>query len=495
MQNTQTKGQQWQLRTALYSVLAFSALGLANPVLAGQKENAIIDKTIQAYGGSKLLSLSNLTINDKYKGFRYGQSESPDRVDMVDYHSSLTIDYKNKRKNFRWIRGTMPHFSTQHQLFDGEQGYRIRHGGKTMAQDDSITLASAGRRHSHYLDTSLVMLLHSARDKANISGTAEIDGEMHHLISFTAQGHPAMTLALNKQTGMVARMVRPHWRPDQTFVYSFSDVREQQGIKYANSTYVTRGGQPFNVSVSRSLAFNQTIDDQFVLPTGYGEEARNIDTREMSAKQLADNLYVAGSGWGFTYFLDVGDYYVAAGGYRGLKDRFAAVKAFNGKDKPLKYQMVSHHHLDHLGGMNEAAELGAQFVTVKEHVDTIRSVVEQPLADDRFILVNEKATLADGKVKTFDFANGHSTHNLITYFVDAKMIITADLFFSRQLTGAPSGSNTLKRFKEAIAQQKLQPKFYGAEHSNRVLTQADLDTAVTKISPAVCPSDWEICKT
>jgi metal-dependent hydrolase (beta-lactamase superfamily II) len=39
--------------------------------------------------------------------------------------------------------------------------------------------------------------------------------------------------------------------------------------------------------------------------------------------------------------------------------------------KQLRYQVVTHHHQDHLGGLNEAIDLGATLVTVEDNVNAI----------------------------------------------------------------------------------------------------------------------------
>jgi len=170
------------------------------------------------------------------------------------------------------------------------------------------------------------------------------------------------------------------------------------------------------------------------------------------------------------------------------------MKAFAGVDKPLKYQVVSHHHIDHLGGMKEAAELGANFVTVKEHVGSVRESAGVEIADDRFILVDGSGSVAGGKVKVMDFPSGHSNHMLVSYIPGAKIAFTADTFFSRQEAGAPSGYKGLKSLKRAFLDYRFDVEHLAAAHSGRVLTAADLDAAINNIAEdAVCPADWGFC--
>ena len=239
---------------------------------------------------------------------------------------------------------------------------------------------------------------------------------------------------------------------------------------------------------------NPDVTKAFALPIGYGEESPTLDFAEMAVKKLADGVYLAGKNWGFSIFVDAGDYFIAAGGYAGLTDRFDAVKAFAGTDKPLKYQLVSHHHIDHLGGMKEAAELGATFVTVADHVASIRESAGISIADDRFILVDGTASVADGKAMVVDFPSGHTSHMLVSYFPGSKIAFSADTFFSRQKAGSPSGYDGLDALKKLFADLNLDAQYFAAAHSGRVLTAADMDAALGNVpEDAVCPADWTFC--
>ena len=486
--------------TNIIQIKKFSALlgailfGLSGAVLADDKTEMLIDKTVAVYGGDKLLGVKTLTVEEKYKGFRFGQSESPNEVDLVDYHSSVSIDFANQRKSFRWRRGSKKYFSTMHQLFDGKKGYSIDHSARTTAENSNITFASADRRHLLYVDTALVLLMNNVREQAGYVGEESFRGTIHDKVKFKAEGYPEMTLYIDRETGLVSKMQRPHWRPGQFYNYNFSEFEQKEGIQYATSTYVTRNGQPYNVSVSRKIEINPAISTLFALPEGYGDEAPSIDFSEMSVKKIADNTYLAGKNWGFSIFVDAGSYFIAAGGYEGLTERFKAMKEFTGTDKPLKYQVVSHHHLDHLGGMKEAAELGVTFITVKEHVESIRRIAETDLPEERFITVDKIGSFAGGALKVIDYPNGHSTHNLMSYFPASKIFFSADFYFSRQENGAPDGYEGLNKFKTMLKEQGIDVEYFAAAHSGRVLTAANFETSLNQISESVCPADWTICQ-
>lgn len=480
--------------TPIAVLLGACLFATTGPVLAGDKENALIDKVVATYGGDKLLNLKSFVVVDKYNSLLYGQSQSPDEVDLSAGHSSTTVDLVNKRKNFRWVRGSKEDFSTQHQLFDGKMGYRIRHTERTMVENESLTYASVDRRHMFYLDTALVLMMNDNRNNATYEGEQHYQGTIHDLIKFTAKGNPEMTMFVNRENGRIGKMRRDYWAGGY-FNYNFSDYEKKQGILYAANNYVTRAGQPLNVSVSREIEFNKDVSNEFIKPTGYGSPGgKSLDFTKMTTKKLADNLYLTGYDWGFSIFYDAGDYFIGAGGYKELTERFESMKAFTGMDKPLKYQVVSHHHNDHLGGMKEAYDLGVTFIVAQENIKDVRRMAKVDIPDNRFIIVDGKGTYADGALTVVDYPNGHATHNLMSYFTSAKTLFTADTFLSRQAAGVPNGGEYRQRFKDKLIEAGLKVEHFAAAHSGRVMTAADLDKSIGQVVNEICPKDWDICE-
>ena len=386
---------------------------------AQQNVSTVVDKVISSYGGDKLAQVKTLKLAGHYKGFNYGQSASPDDVDMEDNKFSISIDLVNQRKSFRWVMANSSEFSTQHQLFDGKQGYRINHTPKTVIENNGLTYLNVDRNHLNGFDIALVLLLQQNRKNVSYAGEISYLGKPHDKLKFTPEGQREYTVFVDQQSGYIAKMTQPHWLPGKYFVYHYGDWRKTQGVSYAADSYLTSEGKPSDVTLSQIVEVNPDVAADFNVPAGYKPEAAGLDMSKMAVKQLADNVYFAGSNWGFSLFYHNDDYFVAAGGYRGLTKRFEAVKAYAKVDKPLKYQVVSHHHNDHLAGMQEAAELGATFVTVQAHVNSIRDAAKVDLADDRFIIVDGSKGIADGEVKVVDYPNGHSTHNLLTYVPSA----------------------------------------------------------------------------
>ncbi len=462
-------------------------------VYAGESEDKLIDKIVAAYGGDKLLSAKSLNFKEQGKNFLRGQSTSPEKTDILGYSASLNIDYENKRKSFRQASGSNALIFLKEQFFDGEKGYQIDHIDKSVSIDASVKYDNFANFFSYKVDTILVQMINQARDSAALKEQVLYRGKVHHKISFKSKGYPELTLFIDPTSGLISQMTRAYNQTGKLRVYEFSNYKQQDAVYYASNTYYTSQGLPVSMTTSRSLVINNQSDAVYQTPKGYGASKDEIDSAKMNVKKLADGVYHAGQGWGFSIFVDMGEYFVASGSYHQLTQRFTAMKAYSGIDKPLKYQVVTHHHQDHQRGLKEAAKLGVKFITVQQHVAKIREQTQQALGDDRFLLVDGLGSFFENRLQVIDVETSHSQHNLISYFRETKIAFSADHFYSRQKSGAPKGDPDLKRIRDKLAAHHLDVDHFAAAHSPRLLSADDLQQAILQMQPVSCPLGWDIC--
>ena len=479
---------------SLFLASIWSVQAKDSSVKTNQTKADVIAKTIKAYGGDKLRQLKSIDIQDDYLAFRYGQSYQHDNVDLVQNKYSLYIDLKDTQSAFQWRYGSSDNFNVQHLVHTDNKTFRIEHNEKTITENSGVSFARADRNHRLLLDTYLAYLLTGQLEKVSLLDTTQYFGDKHYRLSVKAKGLPKLVLWIDDKTGLISQVERPYWREGQQFVYRFSDYQRVAGVTYAQSAYLSRGGHPYNVVKQRSVSFNRDIANQFKLPEHYQQSPVSRTESVMQAKKLADNLYLVGQGWGYSMFYDQGDYIVAAGLYARITERYEALKAEFSIDKPLKYVVVSHHHFDHLGGIKEAEQLGANFVTVEYNVPMIKQFAEKDLPDSRFVLVDKKQTIADGKVLAVDRSSRHAIHNVMTIIPEHNIVFSADTYFTQQTTGAPKGSKSLMGFAEVLASTGIAIDKFAAAHSIRVLTQEDFQFSLNNLSPdVVCPIDWRVC--
>ena len=467
------------------TLLVHTKLGVAQEPAV----DVMIDKVVAAYGGDKLLSLKGFKLTDKRQEFRNGQNHSPNETDLFYRHASVTVDLVKQRKEFRLIRGTVP----SGRIFDGQNGFSINPTARVLTKSARINFATADSKRLLHLDTALVLMLKDARESAEYVGERSHHGVMYDVVKFKTKQYPQLTLFIDKHSGRIAQMQRPY-RKTQYYNTYFSEFTQNKGVTYAATTYQTKAGKPLSMTTSRKFEINPDLAKAFKLPKGYSKPKEGIDFSTMTALKIADNLYQAGRYGGFSIFYDAGEYFIAAGGYYELGQRFAKIKALGAPDKPLKYLVVSHHHDDHLSGMKEAADLGVNFITVKDNIDSIREAAKVELADERFTIVENEGEYANGEVKVLDFDNEHAKHNLMTYFSSEKLLFTADMFIARDVVGLPKGEQSHLALKQKLNQAGFDVEQFAAAHSSRLLTMGDLDETIASIVPEECPAHWAICE-
>lgn len=470
-----------------------SAAEIEQKLTLDDVKNAVVE----AYGGDKFKSLSSYRVHDIYKGFRRGQSYSPNEIDVVDYQSELFVDLVNQKKDLRWIRGNADGYSIQHQVFDGKHGYSIDYDNDTVSQVPSLNYVNVERRHSYHLDTAMALLLLEPNVSIERLADKRVYGKPHIQLSVKAKNHSTLYLFIEPGSFRITKMVRDHWQPGVQFNFHYNEHSVKSGILYAQSTYVTRGGEPFIAVSQRAFEPSIELSSAFTVPSKSGQQGTAIDMSGMIAKKISKNLYMSGQEWGFSVFYDAGDYFIGAGSYEGISERLAKVQEAFGLNKPLKYQVMSHHHIDHLGGVDELVDLGTILVTAKEHIKAVRKQSKKTIEDKQFLLLDKKVSLVDGEVIILDFPNSHANHNLVTYFADNKVLFTADTYFSREQKGSPQGYDELIDLQSLLQKHKLAPKLYAAAHSSRLLSDKDFEASIKGIVPfePICPDGWKICPT
>ncbi len=466
-----------------------ASLLLKTPLLAGEAEDVLIDKIVEAYGGTELTGLSALEFTDHTKRLNFGQSASPDLVDIGHFQASVLIDFAKSRKSWRSASWSASGRYTQNQFFDGTSGYSLNHSKRTYSASRSLSYAAADRRLSYTLDTVLVHMLDQAREQAKLAGQDTLDGVMHHKIVFRPSGHPELTLYVHSETNLLSMATRPHWMQGEVHSYRFSNHQHIGALTYAGDTYVYNRSEPRTLTVSRQVTLNPEDKGLFEIPEGYTRDGGGLDFSEMTATEIGDGVYIAGQNWGFSLFVDEGDYYTAAGGYDRFPQRLEAVNQLTGIQKPVRYFVVSHHHMDHIGGVQEIADLGATFVVHTDHLSTVEQRLGRPLRDEERLLVSS-AEYQLGRIHIVDIPTGHSSHNLGTHVRDESIMFTADLFFSRQAEGGVRASGGLLSALQAV---DLKPETFVAAHSSRPLTYTHLEEAVASATEDICPPTWLLC--
>ncbi len=157
--------------------------------------------------------------------------------------------------------------------------------------------------------------------------------------------------------------------------------------------------------------------------------------------------------------------------------------------KPIRYLVLTHHHVDHVGGMRTYAAEGATIVVGKGDGDYIRKALVRPetLNPDapkkaftpKVVEVDGKWSVNDGgrEVDAYIVENPHVSPMLIVFVPDAKLGIVTDLY----VPGAAPPSNTeVAALVKGVDKWGIKPERFAGGHGS-VGPYADVVAAAKKV--------------
>ena len=440
------------LNTRLNKLIALPTLALltlmtfASAVNADEKAEKIIDNAVKAYGGDSLLQLQQLTLQDTLNQFGQGQSNEAKLgafMPTLDQHKiEISIDFANSTKEFKRSVEKLvgnhdkSNMIAEHHLFIEAQGYRVDHCQQQYQPLSWINFDNADLGISQWLDPLIIKKLHHEKSASQWVDTVYIQGQAHDVIVVHKGKKQEYTLYLNQGSGLLSRMLQK--RGTKTRQYDFLTHQQLRGITWSTQLYVSTDNKPLYHTVSRKLTINKALDKQTAIPKGYTLNSPDnmINVSAPSFRQLADNVYFVGQDWGYTLFVDVGEYFISAGAW-GHQDNDPAwqnaltlLRQKTGNDKSVKQHIVTHHHTDHMSGLATIAAQGANFIIHPDNIDAVQKHLTTPLPSHRFVPIATTTMLANDQVMLFDLPNSHANHNLMVYLPEHKILFTEDIFGS-----------------------------------------------------------------
>ena len=285
-------------------------------------------------------------------------------------------------------------------------------------------------------------------------------------------------------------MTRPSGLGDLT--YQFQNHFKKNGVGRAASFDFFIGSEINILSISRAISINTVNDEIYGIDNNIKEETARVDTSEMSVDKISENAHLVGTGNAYSLFVDAGDHIIAVGGYAGLQTRFDAYQQAASHDKPLRYQVVTHHHTDHLGGMAEAFALGATFITPENAIANLTTAAGEPIPNDRLQIID--GMMMVGPLEIYDIWTSHAESYALAYLPDAKTVFQADHYNGTYSDGpSPAGSGAVT-LHNAIQGLELDVNTLLSAHGRKAISWSAFEAAVTAYDPASCPSGRAICK-
>ena len=482
--------------TTLKAALLGAAAILASPAVAGEAEDALIAKVVDAYGGAALTNLKSIRVQDVSQNAFPGQGYTPGYVELTALKQDAQLDLANERGSVEgWASNYNFAFNTR-AVSVGDDIVTINYRNGTYQPGSSPDFYAAYGAVIRITDTLLAYELAKRPNTAELQGEAIYLGRPHQRISFEMPSSPPLTLYVDKQTGLIGKMARETGFGALT--YQFGGHAKASGVTYATKFHFFVGDDPNIINVSRTVSVNGVRNTAFRIDRGVVEEPERVDGSEMTVDAIGEGVHFAGQspagGAGaYTAFIDAGDHVIAVGGYAGLQARYDAYKEAAGHAKPVRYQIVTHHHTDHLGGMAEAFALGAHFVTPANAVDNLNTAAGEAIAEDRLTVLDGKMTL--GPVEIYDIYTNHMESMALVYIPSVKAVFQADHYTSMYTGDAlsPAGRGTVM-LKEAIEALGLDVDTVLSAHGRKAISWAEFVSAAASYDPDPCPANRAICR-
>lgn len=478
------------LRILAAGIAASAPLLAVTAANAGEKEDAAIARLTAAYGGSKLVNLQSLRIEDESKTGFPGQGYAPGVVEFTPLRQDSQLDLSGERgSQENWSDNWNFSFLTR-TVSAGEEIVTVNYATGTYqpaAQPDFFTAFGPVYRTS---DTLLAYMLQKNKQTATWKGESPYLGRAHDVVAFEFPQSPPLTLYIDKETGFISKMTRE--TPAGALNYQFRDHRQSGGIGYASNFEFFVGPDVNVVTVSRKVTPNAVRASIFAIDRGVEKEPARLDTAEMTVDKIAEGVHLAGTGANYSLFVDAGDHVIGMGGTAGLKDRFDAYQKAAGRQKPLRYQIATHHHTDHLAGMADAFALGATFVAPKNAVGNLKTAVGPALGDDRIQTIDGSRTI--GPVVAHDIVTNHAESNALVYVPSAKIAFETDHYGGLYADAPTPAGRSATHLKRAIEGLSLDVATLISEHNRKAVPWAEFAAAADAWRHDPCPGARPICR-
>jgi len=517
------------------SVFASLAFSLATTASGPQDR---VNAAYAAMGGDKLKTLSlkaSLEQFDPGESFSVSDPTKPD-TGVSDLTESRDLVHGLTRNE--WIRPMAGGDAKRiyKEVITPTAGYVVGNdaaAGRLPKRTNTATPPEhtmSGRRltmNLRELERPMVvveMKMHPDRVSAMVD--QKVAGKTYPALKYRGE-YGTFIVMFDPATNLPARTRTLDWdgiEGDSVFDAEYSDWRDVEGAKIAFHTLYTLNGMKivdmkfssvmanptlppatFNIpdtllasaakpAPADATPFQWIIRRQFL---GFYYDSDKMYTDDADSLTLVDigpNISMTQGGTHNTVFIATNSSLIAVESPnddgQSMQSIEMAKKRYPGK--PVRYLILTHHHVDHVGGMRAYAAEGATIVVGKGDGDYFRKVLARPETLNRFapklaftakvIEVDGKWSVNDGgrEVDAYAIENAHAAGYDIAYVPDARLGVVTDLY----TPGAPVPSNAaVAALVKGVDKWGIKPERFAGGHGS-VGPYADVVQAAQKVQAA-----------
>src|SRR5215813_5302232 len=235
--------------------------------------------------------------------------------------------------------------------------------------------------------------------------------------------------------------------PQTTAVFlNGNKVREESARNIINNPRIDAAGLVVSEEIKKQPAVGEPIVSQWplrrvVMGVGYQDFGRE---QKVDLVEVARGVYQIKGSTHHSLAVEMKDHVVLVEAPLFEERSIAVIKAIETKipNKPIKYVVMTHFHIDHSGGIRAYAARGATIVAHEENLAFLKTVLSRPktirpdsLAKAANVtpkIESEKGVkqLSDGErtIELREIPNLHSAGMLAAYLPNEKLLFVSDLF-------------------------------------------------------------------
>ena len=336
-----------------------------------------------------------------------------------------------------------------------------------------------------------------------------IGGKKYNVVTFVGDNKAKVSGYINDQNLVerVETLIDNPFLGDMPFEAIYSDYKDAGGAQFPMHIVQKQGGYPiFDLNVSDVKA-NAAVNIQ--APQGRGgapaaAAAPAAPANAAPSEKLGDGVYLITGGYA-VIAVDFKDY-IALIECGQSEPRALAVIAETKRlfpNKPIKYLINTHSHIDHSSGLRAFVAEGATIITHQVNKAYLEKTLSLPhtlnpdkaqLAGKKPIIeaMGEKKVLTDGThtIELYHLQNfPHHDGMIIAYLPKEKVLLEADGYNPQAATATPPSPaspftlsllDNVQRLKLEV--QRVVPVHYPAD--NRVVTLAEITRWVGRTGSA-----------
>ena len=421
-------------------------IALALVVLAGFRANAADTQLQQIADALDVSTTKTFQFTANGKMWAVGEASSPMAANPRSYIKSLTRSYDftagAMREELVRSQGEAPPSGGDYQPIEGDQrlvafvrgDFAWYEAGKSMNP-----APEEANERAHAIVISPHGLVRAAFANNATVTKKTIEGREMTVVSFAVQGKHKVVAYVNDQNA-IEKVESSYGHPvvgDMKVVTYYGPYRDFGGIKFPAKIIQYQDGLPsLDVTVT-AIRTNPTVDIE--VPSNVRSEPVTV-----KSEKVADGVWFIGGGTHNSVLIEMKDYLIVVEAPLGDL-RSTAVMGEVKKlvaNKPIKYLVNTHHHVDHSGGVRAYA---AEGVTIVTH-ELSRPYYEKALANtwnlspDRLVkskkrpvfqTMGDNMVLTDGarSVELYQIiGSGHHDGMVMAYLRKEKLLVEADVF-------------------------------------------------------------------